>query len=119
MAWRIARGLFRIWLVLSVIWIVAVGTVAWNYLPSATKAADVATAPPFDPSKPYVVVPDGLPDDWFCETGKKPGPSGCPPTSVSERWQFVQAAAEIAFLPPALALLIGAALSWAFRGFWT
>jgi hypothetical protein len=33
MAWRIARGLFRLWLVLSVLWVAGVGIYAWWSFP--------------------------------------------------------------------------------------
>jgi cell division septal protein FtsQ len=33
--WRVARGLFRLWLVLSVLWIGGVGVVAWQSFPTA------------------------------------------------------------------------------------
>jgi hypothetical protein len=35
MALRVARGLFRLWLVLSVLWIGGWGFVAWQDMPSA------------------------------------------------------------------------------------
>ena len=35
MALRVARGLFRLWLILSVLWIGGVGYVTWQTLPSA------------------------------------------------------------------------------------
>jgi hypothetical protein len=38
MALRVARGLFRLWLVLSVLWIGGVGIVAWLEWPSGDKA---------------------------------------------------------------------------------
>ena len=34
MALRVARGLFRLWLVLSVLWIVGVGVVTWRTFPA-------------------------------------------------------------------------------------
>ena len=33
MALRVARGLFRLWLVLSVLWIGGVGVVTWRHFP--------------------------------------------------------------------------------------
>ena len=39
MALRLARGLFRLWLVLSVLWIGGVGYVTWQTLPSANDQA--------------------------------------------------------------------------------
>ena len=53
MALRVARGLFRMWLVLSVLWIGGVGYVTWK----------------------------GFPDDWVsvCEQGEAPPASNCLP----------------------------------------
>jgi hypothetical protein len=62
MALRIARGLFRLWLVLSVLWIVAVGTMTWSQFPAGGLSdADVGLStspgvPKFDPSKPSTPV---------------------------------------------------------------
>jgi hypothetical protein len=39
MALRVGRGLFRLWLVLSVLWIGGVGGVTWHTLPSANDQA--------------------------------------------------------------------------------
>jgi hypothetical protein len=64
MALRVARGLFRLWLVLSVLWIGGVGVATWwtfpeDYVPpSDRRGANSRTPPEFDPSKPYVVLPD-------------------------------------------------------------
>jgi hypothetical protein len=123
MALRIARGLFRLWLVLSVLWIGGVGVVTWRTLPvnefvipSAGRVVpappdnlaswfgigrlytpdgtfDPSTASAFDPSKPYTVLRD------------------------KERWEAVRLASVVALLPPAFMLAVGSALVWAFRGF--
>jgi hypothetical protein len=107
MALRVARGLFRLWLVLSVLWIGGVGYVTWQHFPvdltvtpgkapSAEFDPDeflARTAPDFDPSKPYVVVRD------------------------KERRDAIQFASLLALIPPAFVLALGSALVWAFRGF--
>jgi hypothetical protein len=58
MALRIARGLFRLWLILLVLWIGGVGAVTWWTLPMPSADREVApwdTPPPsageFDPDK--------------------------------------------------------------------
>jgi hypothetical protein len=113
---RIARGLFRLWIVASVVWLCAVGAVTtWWVLPKAAELSDAEVSkPPFDPSKPFEVVPD-----WA-----KPG--GVPlqnlpdaPWVVTEQKKkaAIQTAAEIALIPPALVLALGAALGWVVKGF--
>ena len=100
MALRIARGLFRLWLVLSVL-------VTWQNLPKdeyvvLSELGDFAELipkrgeggeVPFDPSKPYTVVRD------------------------KERWEVVRLASIIALAPPPFISALGTALGWAFRGF--
>jgi hypothetical protein len=112
---RVARGLFRLWIVFSVVWVGAVVIVAWKTLPvddwvpvtsvehgpwedyrPKPLPQDLAQNPPaFDPSKPYKIVRD------------------------SERREAIQFACLAALVPPALALAFGSALAWAFRGFQT
>jgi len=98
---RVARGLFRLWLVLSVLWIAGVGIVTWQWLP-VDKIIWPGDPPPavFDPgyyladhSKPYVVSRD------------------------IERREAIHFAVVLALLPPALLLALGSALLWVFRGF--
>lgn len=63
---RIARGLFRLWLVLSVLWIGAVGTVTWSHFserPLTHKGGGLThkevglCSAPFDPSVPELSHP--------------------------------------------------------------
>jgi hypothetical protein len=114
MALRIARGLFRLWLVCSVLWVGGVATETWWTFPADELVAppgaeppgsdkfidpykpdpnDPYARPPFDPSKPYVVVRD------------------------EERRKAIQFASILAFVPPVFLLALGSALVWAFRGF--
>jgi hypothetical protein len=112
MALRVARGLFRLWLVLSVLWIGGVAVVTWRSLPedefilpsergpaapSTGMFDDLIpkreTVRAFDPSKPYTKVRE------------------------KERWEAVRLASVVALLPPAFLLALGSALVWAFRGF--
>jgi hypothetical protein len=103
MALRVARGLFRLWLVLSVLWTGGVGIVTWWTFPvddwvypsgapapSAGMCDDLipkgnGTVPAFDPSKPYQVFRD------------------------KERRGAVQFASILAFAPPAFVLALGSA----------
>jgi hypothetical protein len=94
MALRVARGLFRLWLVLSVLWISGVAIVTW---------------PAFDPMKllateehPYTGHFD--PDAFIAG---RPQPI---------RWYAPQAAL-LSLAPPVFLLALGSAFVWAFRGF--
>jgi hypothetical protein len=91
----IKRGLFRLWLVFSVLWIGGVSILTW---------------PAFDPAKitaseqhqPYTGDFD---PDAFLE--------GRPPPI---RWSAADAAL-LALTPPILSLAFGSALIWALKGF--
>jgi hypothetical protein len=107
MAFRVAHGLFRLWLVLSVLWIGGVGVATWKTFPKDEYVVPSArrgmfddlipkrgeTLPKFDPSKPHTVIRD------------------------NERWEAVRSASVAALVPPAFVLALGSALVWAFRGF--
>jgi hypothetical protein len=94
MALRVVRGLFRLWLVLSVLWIGGVGVMTW---------------PAFDPAK-------------LAATKNSPYTGGFDPDAYLEgrpqpiRWSAAEAAL-LSFAPPAFMLALGSALVWAFRGF--
>ena len=86
---RVARGLFRLWLVLSVLWIGGVGVVTWRTFPS--DEVGVAWSIVLDPEAP----------DWALGSAEK----------------AVRFATFLALIPPAFVLALGSALVWAFRGF--
>jgi hypothetical protein len=88
MALRVARGLFRLWLVLSVLWIGGVVLAKWSTLISADWGEILNVAP------------------W----------EEVPPWIFYQR-KAIWSAALLAFVPPALLLAFGSALAWAFRGF--
>jgi hypothetical protein len=98
MALRVARGLFRVWLVLSVLWIAGVGVMEWRTFVYEYRDVDV------------------------CEELEAPAPGSCLPRSYADwvnpnsraRFRFALA---LAFVPPAFVLVLGSALVWAFRGF--
>jgi hypothetical protein len=100
MALRVARGLFRLWLVLSVLWIGGVGIAKWRTF-----------------IYPEVVV---------CEEVEAPPPGSCLPRSIillldpewdKDRRAAFQFTLVLALVPPAFVLALGSALVWAFRGF--
>lgn len=90
------RGAFRVWLVASVLW---VGLASFTEL----RPFDSVAAPPFDPNKPYVVVPT-------------------PATNVFDQFDAPVrpsnlAVAETIVGPPMLVLIAGLALWWVLLGF--
>jgi hypothetical protein len=100
MALRVARGLFRLWLVLSVLWIGGVGYVTWRTF-----------------VYPEIVI---------CEEVEAPAEGSCLPRSLvrelQPEWDEDQRAAfqfalVLALVPPAFVLALGSALIWAIRGF--
>jgi hypothetical protein len=96
MALRVARGLFRLWLVLSVLWIGGVGVVTWWTLPEARPSMDEI----------YDAVP-----------GKTPSLEEISEQRKARRRTAIQFASIEALVPPAFVLALGSALVWAFRGF--
>ena len=119
MALRVARGLFRLWLVLSVLWIGAVGIVVWH-------------------EKNWMFKPDGLilvPGSTadICSTAKDEqqcfdllrAAGKNPYTALDEldrdrseqRRKTIQFVSTVALVPPAFVLALGSALLWAVRGF--
>jgi hypothetical protein len=93
---RIARGLLRLWLVLSVLWIGGVGVVTWPQVPI------------FDRSMPFS----------FEEAPRFPVPADYDPFSKSSYLiAWARDDAPVALIPPLLVLAIGSALGWAIKGF--
>jgi hypothetical protein len=110
---RIGRGLLRLWLVMSIVWICAVGMVAWSTLtpavadlPDAPWVKPTSGKPPFDPSKPYRAL---TPDEFEQFDPVK--------FEAFKRWAEIKTGIEVAFVPPLLLLMLGAALIWVIRGF--
>jgi hypothetical protein len=142
MALRISRGLFRLWLVASVLWVGAVGVAKWEAYandPIAWGAIPIALNFLSPTSGPCgVVTSTGLFDD----IPVTPGAGSTIPLRIQTRdcvthefpagtsnevikhalkgyiaRQAIQSAALLGFVPPAFMLVIGSALIWAFRGF--
>jgi hypothetical protein len=133
---RIGRGLFRLWLVLSVFWIAAVGTVTWQNWPvderispsqpPQASAPRMRECPSSTPDHPMVVDPvsgkcrplmfDEIPDEATGSNNALPDA----PWVIKERAQRAAAlklGVELALVPPVLVLVIGSALGWALKGF--
>jgi hypothetical protein len=102
MALRVARGLFRLWLILSVLWIGGVGVVTWRTFPEK-ELPSICDLPASERS-----------EDWHCSwLGKLK-------TSLimdKEQRAALQSAILLALPPPAFVLALGSAMVWAFRGF--
>jgi hypothetical protein len=114
MALRVARGLFRLWLVLSVLWIGGVDVVTWWTFPVDD----------------WVVVSEKNPPPPGSVIDPKPDPKELPSIADlnaelmrrqvdldKERRAAIQFAVVLALVPPAFALAFGSALIWAIRGF--
>jgi hypothetical protein len=116
MALRVARGLFRLWLVLSVLWIGGVGYVTWQTFPQ-----DKYVLPSDRPAAPSTGMFEDLIPKRPETLSAKPRSDEFDPKDFAawklaqERRSAIWHAGLLAFLPPALAF--GSALVWAFRGF--
>jgi hypothetical protein len=103
MALRVVRGLFRLWLVLSVLWIGGVGVVTWRTLPE-NELPSMCDLPANE-----------RPEDFDCSWLQR----------VKDEVVFmdkkqraaIQNGILLAFVPLAFVLALGSALAWAFRGF--
>jgi hypothetical protein len=106
---RYARGIFRLWLVLSCFWIVAVAAI--GYLNWPTVPPEYQKDQAEDCSYPTIVPDLALP------------PLPCMQAEMDaalvpeKRRALVVNYTELAFIPPALIFVVGVGLTWAFRGF--
>ena len=107
MKWQ--RGLFRLWLVLSVCWIVAVGAFTWATLP------EVPSRPPAKEEKSDIVQGESGPEFKFdpeaFEAFKRSAERS------AERTERIKSAAVLAFAPPSIVIVLGVAFAWAIKGF--
>ena len=116
---RVARGLFRVWLVLSALWIAGMAYMVWGAFDSIDWVETQATSKwdtrcPANPSNRFEEI-DCL---------DRPSPekllaakAAASKTATEERRALFWRANLLAFLPPAFLLALGSALVWAFRGF--
>src|SRR6266699_1903023 len=112
MALRIARGLVRLWLVLSVLWIGGVATVTWLGL--AVGPWDVVyERPMLNPQSSTIQArsADGVIHQFPAGTANDVI------DRVLKNYAQVQAtktAVKVALIPPVFVLVLGSALGWAF-----
>ena len=98
MATRYVRGFFRVWIVLSVLWVGGVGVKTWSEFEYWKRLV-------FVPDKPQPGAPILSFDDLI--------PVGNIDYLLFHAPEFI----SLSILPPALILAFGAASVWAFRGF--
>jgi hypothetical protein len=109
----IGRGLLRLWVVLSVCWVVAIGAVTWSTLnwtkewklvPDWAEKDDPSWA---EVSTPVCAQPNPKSNQKLCylEDHSK------------ERVEQIKTGAVLAFTPPIGALVLGLAVAWVVRGF--
>jgi hypothetical protein len=99
MALRVARGLFRLWLVLSVLWIGGVGVATWRTFPIPVLPS-ICDLPANERS-----------EDWDCSF------SWLQRVKAPFVMDIIQDNILLALVPPIFVLALGLALVWAFRGF--
>jgi hypothetical protein len=117
-AW--GRGFFRIWVLLSVVWI---GGAIWI---ESNPPVQSGPPPPFDETLPYLKTVPGVKMDKLsdCEPAAKQDPrvdlQNCVEDFRDEQsqtmWRYVRWTAW-AVVPPLALLFFGAAIGWALRGF--
>jgi hypothetical protein len=103
-ALRVARGLLRLWLVLSVLWIGGVGVVTWRAFPE-NELPSICDLPAAIRSETYDCSWLRRVKDELVFMDKK-------------QRAAIQNGILLALVPPAITLVLGSALLWAFRGFW-
>ena len=100
MAMRVARGLLRLWLVLSVLWIGGVGVVIWRTFPEGSRPPSVTFRRTNDLKIGTVLGLDASSPIWIRNNARP-----------------LQTAILLALIPPAFVLALGSALIWAIKGF--
>src|ERR1700730_10644621 len=110
-----ARGLFRLWLVLSLVWVVVAGAMMWPtwQLPPSERVVHPAECNKRAPNDCLLsMLKAGAQGKLVVEKI---------PRSPSEQRQHVIDSIYVlvvfTLIPPAVLLLIGSAFLWAFRGF--
>jgi hypothetical protein len=106
MGLRVARGLFRLWLVLSVLWIGGVGVVTWHTFP-------------FDPVRATLPSYCDLPANERSENFDCSWLARVTRDLILDKENVAAFRSAIlpALVPPIFVLALGSALMWALRGF--
>ena len=108
MALQIGRGFFRLWIVLSVLWVCTVGAVTWSKFPiEGESIADIGA------TKAPVQTRTNMTFSEMQALVRKETSQ----VAARERWEIVQAAVKSAIVPPIFILVLGLSLGWAMKGF--
>jgi hypothetical protein len=110
--WNWRRGLLRLWLVASVLWVACVGFVVWP-LPLGTDDA-ARQAQPGRPLDLGVLTPEQFLKKY--EGGPGTGLPAAVQPPKRQTGELIETVAALMLLPPLGVLAIGLALSWAARG---
>jgi hypothetical protein len=92
----IGRGLLRLWVVMSVCWVLAIGAITLSTLPPDIRSDDLPDAPwekGFNPDDPYSS------------------------TRSMRSLERIESGAVLASAPPIVVLVLGLAFAWVVRGF--
>jgi hypothetical protein len=108
---RVARGLFRLWLVLSVLWIGGVGVMTWRTLPES-ELPSFCDLPANERS-------EEIDCSWLARVKRHLEflDPRLPSWAMGPEREAVWFATLLALIPPAFVLALGSALVWAFKGF--
>jgi hypothetical protein len=127
MALRVARGLFRLWLILSVLWVAGVAFVGWkefvgNYdRDLLTKFRVLAPCLGTGRYEEALTGCSNIPDEFRknIPTERELAAEVAASKARAEEHgrEIIWLASVFAFLPPAFLLALASALMWAFRGF--
>jgi hypothetical protein len=121
MALRVARGLLRVWVVVSIVWVLFIVISGWDQL------SEIFTAIEPPPGEGGVVLPPGPYACWATRNADnpfviiQPGVETSANMSLTTAWRrcitYKMQIPIQALAPPLMLLALGSALVWAFRGF--
>jgi hypothetical protein len=96
---QLTRGLFRLWVVAAVIWVISAGTMTWQTWPQAEFVN------PYD-APPWVDYSDDAAKAAFFDAQR-----------LAQRRDALLKGAAISITPPVIVLLLGMSMIWVVRGF--
>ena len=124
-AMTIDRGLLRLWVVLSICWVLVIGASTWSRLrvDALVPVPDFAAEGTYDADVFKPVDPEevgwgvSIPSDCLSDDPRTP-PRKCYLEDHSkERARQIKTGAVLAFAPPIGVLVLGLAFAWVVRGF--
>ena len=115
---KLRRGLLRIWIVISAVWVLFVAVINWTQLSEIF----VAVEPPA--GQGAVILSPGPYACWAARHSDNPFSfmnDGSGPTTAVEAWRqciaYKMEVPELALLLPLILLVIGYAVAWVIKGF--